>query len=421
MSALLDSLAASFRGDDARRNILDAALRDGLPGARNEAWKYTSLRSLERRSFVAAAAAPGDFDAALLADIPAPRLVFVNGRFDARHSDRAELPAGVVLRPLSDGSTAVGDDIDPALRMPGREAAVFERLATALADEGVVLQVAAGVRTATPLHLVFVGIAAAADVASHARHVIEVGAGASLCVVEHQLHDGDHANLSNAVMHVRLAAGAELLHARIQDECPRATVIAQTAVVLAASARYQRIDMELGAGLSRHDIGISLEGDDAQASANGVLLGTGRRHLDTRLGVEHRGRDTSCDLVWRGLGAGRSRTVFRGGIVIHAGADGADARLANKNLLLGEGAEIDTQPALEIHADEVKAAHGATVGRLDPTALFYLRSRGLPEPDARRLLTGAFCREITEGVSDPIVRDVLARSLERALATLEIG
>ncbi|WP_159015441.1 Fe-S cluster assembly protein SufD [Cognatiluteimonas profundi] len=421
MSALLDSLAASFRGNATQRSVLDAALRDGLPGARNEAWKYTSLRSLERRSFVATGPEASEFDAALLADIPAPRLVFVNGRFDARHSDCAELPAGVVLRPLSDGPTANDDAIDTDLRAPRREAAVFERLATALADEGVVLQVAAGIRTTTPLHLVFVGIAAAADVASHARHLVDVGAGASVAVVEHQLHGGDHANLSNALMHVRLAAGAELLHARVQDECVRATVIAQTMVVLAASARYQRIDMELGAGLSRHDIGISLDGDDARASANGILLGTGRRHLDTRLGVEHRGRDTSCDLVWRGLGAGRSRTVFRGGIVIHAGADGADARLANKNILLGEGAEIDTQPALEIHADEVKAAHGATVGRLDPTALFYLRSRGLPEPDARRLLTGAFCREITEGVSDPTVRDVLTRSLERALATLEIG
>jgi Fe-S cluster assembly protein SufD len=406
MSALLDSLSSSFQGDDAQRSVLDAALRDGLPGARSEAWKYTSLRALERRSFVAAAPAASDVDSALLAAVPAPRLVFVNGRFDARHSAFDQLQAGVALRPLSRGAASIDNDTRADLRAPGHANVVFERLAVALADEGVVLQVAAGVRTTTPLHLVFVGAPAAQDVASHVRHLVDVGAGAAVAIVEHHLHDGDHANLSNAVVQVRLAAGAELLHARIQDECTRATLITQTTVVLAAGARYQRIDMELGAGLSRHEIGIVLQGDGAQASANGILLGTGRRHLDTRLGVEHRGRDTSCDLVWRGLGAGRSRTVFRGGIVIHAGADGA---------------EIDTQPALEIHADEVKAAHGATVGRLDPTALFYLRSRGLPEPDARRLLTGAFCREITESVSDPMVRDALAQSLERALATLEIG
>jgi Fe-S cluster assembly protein SufD len=421
MSALLDSLASSFQGDDAQRSVLDAALRDGLPGARSEAWKYTSLRALERRSFVAAAPAASDVDPALLAGIPAPRLVFVNGRFDARHSACDPLQAGVALHPLSQGATPIDSDTRADLRAPGQANVVFERLAVALADEGVVLQVAAGVRTTTPLHLVFVGAPAAQDVASHVKHLVDVGAGAGVAIVEHHLHDGDHANLSNAVVQVRLAAGAELLHARIQDECTRATLITQTTVVLAAGARYQRIDMELGAGLSRHEIGIVLQGDGAQASANGILLGTGRRHLDTRLGVDHRGRDTSCDLVWRGLGAGRSRTVFRGGIVIHAGADGADARLANKNILLGDGAEIDTQPALEIHADEVKAAHGATVGRLDPTALFYLRSRGLPEPDARRLLTGAFCREITESVSDPMVRDALAQSLERALATLDIG
>src|SRR3546814_10776194 len=127
--------------------------------------------------------------------------------------------------------------------------------------------------------------------------------------------------------------------------------------------------------------------------ANGVLLAAGKRHLDTRLGIEHVARDTTCELTWRGIGAGRGRAVFHGGITIHEGADGSDANLSNKNLLLSEGAEIDTQPVLVIHADEVKAAHGATVGQLDPGAMFYLRSRGLPADDARRLLTVAFMRE----------------------------
>jgi Fe-S cluster assembly protein SufD len=190
-------------------------------------------------------------------------------------------------------------------------------------------------------------------------------------------------------------------------------------VVLGDKARYERVDLELGAALSRHDLTIRLEGTGAHVSANGVLLGTGRRHIDTQLAVEHLGRDTACDLLWRGLGAGRSRTVFHGGIVIQKGADGADARLSNKNLLLSESAEVDTQPVLEIHADEVKAAHGATVGQLDPTAMFYLRSRGLTESDARRLLTSAFCREVTVGAPEA-VRDVLTRALERSLAALDL-
>jgi Fe-S cluster assembly protein SufD len=213
--------------------------------------------------------------------------------------------------------------------------------------------------------------------------------------------------------------GARLVHARVQDEAARATLVSRTDAVLARDAEYVRADLELGGGLSRHELNVRLEGDGARLSANGVLLASGRRHLDTRLGIEHLARDTRCDLLWRGLAAGRGRSVFHGGIVIHPGADGSDAVLSNKNLLLDEGAEIDAQPVLEIHADEVKAAHGATVGQLDPTAMFYLRSRGLPEGDARRLLTAAFCHEAVVA-TDPALREPLGAALERALARLDL-
>ena len=155
-----------------------------------------------------------------------------------------------------------------------------------------------------------------------------------------------------------------------------------------------------GAALSRHELNVQLRGDRATLTANGVLLADGRRHVDTQLGIEHFARDTRCNLTWRGLAGQRGKAVFHGGITIHAGADGSEAALANKNLLLSADAEIDTQPVLVIHADEVKAAHGATVGQLDATALFYLRSRGLPEAQARALLTGAFCREVVNGITD---------------------
>jgi Fe-S cluster assembly protein SufD len=281
------------------------------------------------------------------------------------------------------------------------------------------VRVPEGVHVPVPLHLVFVGAPGGGDVAWHLRSLVELRRDAELAVVEHHLAAGPHAHLGNALVHVHLAAGASLRHARVQDEADRATLVARTDAVLARDARYRRIDLELGAALSRHELNVRLEGAGARADANGVLLATGRRHLDTRLGIEHIARDTACGLAWRGLGAGRGRAVFHGGITIRAGADGSEAELSNKNLLLSEGAEIDTQPVLEIHADEVKAAHGATVGRLDPTALFYLRSRGLPGEDARRLLTAAFCREALAGMAMPAVREPLDAALDRALATLE--
>lgn len=419
MSALLDSLAAGFEGDALRREALDAALRDGLPHARSEAWKYTPLRALERRGFAPVAPAAAHFDPALLAAIPAPRMVFANGRFDAARSDLTGLPAGATLQTLPQALA----DPDPRAgnfmqRRYERADEVFARLNAALASDGAVLRLAEHLRLELPLHLVFVGAPADGDRAWHLRHLVELRRGAEATIVEHHLAGGDHAHLGNALAHVHLAAGATLRHLRVQDESPRATLIARTDAVLARDARYHRLDLELGAALSRHEFNVRLEGDGAQLVGNGVLLATGRRQVDTRLGIEHVAGNTSCELTWRGLAAGRGRAVFHGGITIRPGADGSDANLSNKNLLLSDQAEIDSQPVLEIHADEVKAAHGATVGQLDPTAMFYLRSRGLPEMQARSLLTTAFCHEALAAF-DPEVRAPLAAALDRSLAALQ--
>lgn len=421
MSVLLDSLAAAFDGDAERSIALADALRTGLPGPRSESWKYTSLRALERRAFGAAGQAPA-VDPALLAAIPAPRLVFVNGVLAAALSERAGLPPGVVLAPLS---TAQGDASArsvPGWRGDGGDD-VFARLNAALAREGAVLRVADDVVLDVPVHLVFIGAASSDagtghDVAWHARHRLELGRGARASVVEHCLGSDAHANLGTVHCDVRLADGASLSHVRVQADSAGATLFNRVDAVLGADARYQRVDLETGSALSRNELNVRLEGEGAQLSANGVLVADGRRHVDTRLGIEHAARDTRCELLWRGLADGRGRAAFHGGIAILPGADGTVADLSNKNLLLSANAEIDTQPVLEIHADEVKAAHGATVGQLDATALFYLRSRGLDLAQARRLLTAAFCRETVAGVADGVLRAFLEAHLDAALQRL---
>ena len=428
MGALLDSFASALdtlplrdaAGLGAtRRAALDAALRDGLPGARSERWKYTPLRALERRTF-AASQATALVDASLLAAIPAPRMVFVNGRFDATHTDLDGLAAGISLQPLSQVlQQGEARESNFLARHFDRADEVFARLNAALADDGVVLRVQAGAQATLPIHLVFVGAPVQGDRAWHLRHLVELRRGAQMTLVEHHLAGAAHAHLGNTVTHVHLAAQAQLIHARVQDEAGGATVIARTDAVLARDAVYRRIDLELGAALSRHELNVALQGESAQLHANGVLLATGRRHLDTRLGIDHVGRDGRCELTWRGLAAGRWRAAFHGGILIREGADGSAAMLSNKNLLLSEGAEIDTQPVLEIHADEVQAAHGATVGQLDPTVMFYLRSRGLPAEQARTLLTAAFCRETLVVIEDSRLREQLTATLDAALARLE--
>ena len=417
MSALLESLTANFDGDAERRAVLDDVLRDGLPHARMEAWKYTSLRSLERRSFDPAQAAP--VDPALLAAIPSPRAVFVNGRFDSGLSDLDALPATASVQTLAQALA----DPDPRAgnfmrRRFSRADEVFARLNAALADDGIVLRLAENARLPAPLHLVFVGAPASADQAWHLRHFIELRSGAEAHLVEHHIAVGEHAHLCNALMHVHLAADAHLTHHRLQLESTQASLFTRTDAVLARQALYQRCDLELGAGLTRHELNVRLEGTQAMLQADGVLLADGRRHVDTRLDIDHIARDTTCNLTWRGLAGQRGRAVFHGGIVIREGADGSEATLSNKNLLLSATAEIDSQPVLEIHADEVKAAHGATVGQLDANALFYLRSRGLGEAEARALLTGAFCREIVAGIDDATTRALCEAALDAALARL---
>jgi len=427
MAALLESFNQAFQAlaapeaqelGQGRRAALQALLADGVPDTRQEAWKYTSLRALERRSFAPAEPSPVALDPALLAAIPAPRLVFVNGRHAPALSDLSGLGEGIEVQALSQ-LIAGGQprDVNFLLRRFEQPAELFARANAALAEDGAVVRLEAGARARAALHIVSIGAPATADQAWHLRHFVELHNDAGLDLVEHQIAAGEHAHLGNELLHLHAGQRCQVRHARIQADAGRASRFSRTDAVLARQACYQRLDLELGAALSRNELNVRLEGDGARLDANGVLLGDGRRHVDTRLGIEHIARDTACDLLWRGIADGRSRVVFHGGINIRPGADGTDASLSNKNLLLSADAEIDTQPVLVIDADEVKAAHGATVGQLDANAVFYLRSRGVPLAEAQRLLTVAFCREPLGALEDEGLRQLLLDRLDAALAT----
>lgn len=397
------ALQAGLLGE-ARRASLAAALADGLPGARAERWRHTSLRALERRSFAAPVAAA--VDASLLPETTGVRIAFVNGVFAPELSCQDALPEGVELLPLSK-ALKQHDARELSFLARRFDAAddTFARLNAAFALDGMMLRVPAGLHCDVPVELVIVGASSSADRAVHLRHLVELGDGASLRLIERQISAGSQAHLVNSLSHIHLKRGARLDHLRVQCEDAAATLFTRTEAVLASEADYRRADLELGAALSRHEFNVALQGNGARLRSNGVLLADGRRHLDTRLGMDHIARDTQCDLTWRGLATDRGRVVFHGGILIRAGADGTAAHLSNKNLLLSPHAEIDTQPVLEIHADEVKASHGATVGQLDATALFYLRSRGVPEAQARNLLIQAFCRSALDDFDDDALRE----------------
>jgi Fe-S cluster assembly protein SufD len=429
--ALLDGLldAALPRGGepawlaDMRRGAAADLVRDGLHAQRSEAWKYTPLRALGQRAYVR-----GDDNAALHAIDPAsfalpacdgPRLVFVNGVFRADLSQRT-LVAGLDLRPLS---AVLREDPELVRAFLERRfedpAHAFARLNGALASEGPVIRVADGACIDAPVHVVFAGAAADAAIAWQARAILEVGAGARLRVIEHHVGAQGVAHLGNLVTQVAVDSGAQLDLVQVQDAPQTASLIRRSDLVIGTDASATLHSIEIGASLVRHDLSVALAGDRARFASRGVFALRGRQHADTRMDVRHVARDTASDVVWRGVADQRARGVFHGGITILAGADGSDAQLSNKNLLLSAQAEIDTQPVLEIHADEVKASHGATVGQLDERALFYLRTRGIGAAEARSLLTLAFCRVALDSLDDDTLREHLDRLLLDHLPAVE--
>ena len=415
LEALLGHEADSARSPDwlieARRAATAALARDGLPGPRSEAWKYTSLRALERRNpeprDAEAATRPIDESMFRLSGIDGPRLVFVNGVLRPDLS-RIEPQDGLSISSLGASDAAA---LEPWRVLLAREyldpAAAFARLNTALAVDGPLVRVAPGKRIAKPVHLVFIGAAGERETAWNARALIEIGEGASLTLIEHHVGAGGVAQLGNTVAQYALAPDSRLDLVQIQDAADTATLIRRSEFALAAKAALSMHTLEIGSQMTRHDLIVDLGGSGSRLASRGVFALRARQHADTHLDIQHNARDTLSDIVWRGVADQRARGVFHGAITVAAGADGSDASLSNKNLLLSPNAEIDTQPVLEIHADEVKAAHGATVGQLDGHALFYLRSRGLPPDAARRLLITAFCSAVFGDLSPSSLREHL--------------
>ncbi len=402
----------------ARSNALDQLSRDGMPGPRSEAWKYSSLRALGQRTYQRgdAGAASRSIDAAVLAlpGVDGPRLVFVNGVY---REDLSKVPSieGLQFAALSRVLDSDPDSVQSFLSRSFEDSSqVFARLNTALASDGPAIRVAAGVKVEPLVHVVFAGATAPVDLAWQLRSIIEIGEGASLRLVEHHVGEAGQANFGNVLSQIAVCANARLDLLQVQNSAETTSLVRRTEVELQADAHLEMRSIEVGALWMRHDLAVNLRGDRSRLVSRGVFALHGRQHADTRLDVRHSARDSACDIVWRGVADQRSRGIFHGAITVEPGADGSDAYLSNKNLLLSAQAEIDTQPVLEIHADEVKAAHGATVGQLDESALFYLRTRGLSADEARSLLTLAFCRIAFDSIENVALREHLdALLLER--------
>lgn len=371
---------------------LERALADGFPRTRDEAWKYSPVTALEKRAFrpalTGASVEAAEFEALVIPGLDASRVVFVNGRYDPALS---RLPEGVHLVPLACADVAAKSTLTACVDW---EHDSFVNLNTALFRDGMLLELSPGQALERPLEILHVSLPEDGAVAHHLRLVIRLGAGSRGTVIERHTHKGDGEYLNNIVTQVWLDRHSQLIHIRLQQESARAFQVARVLVEQRAGSEYRSHNLHAGGAWARMDLHTRLEGEGASACLNGLYAVTGRQHVDNHTRVDHRVPHTSSRELYRGILGGQSRAVFNGKVVVAAHAVKTNAHLANHNLILSGGAEIDTKPELEIYADDVACTHGATIGQLDEQQLFYLRSRGLDEGSARRLLISAFAEKL---------------------------
>jgi Fe-S cluster assembly protein SufD len=362
---------------------LEAFAGAGFPTRRDEDWKYTDLKLVARRSFAPGATMP--LDVPEIDGLDCPTLVFINGRL----SETRGLPEGASAVSLA---TAIAEG-HPACRTllgqvadPDRHR--FAALATALFTDGALVDLAAGVELSAPLRLVFVAGGGQPTLACP-RVLVHAGPGSRATIIEHYVAGSGEA-LSLAVTEIALEAGARIDHYRLQEESGEAFHLGVLAARLERDATLVSHNLAVGARIARLDLDVNLAGPGARVEMNGLYVTRDRQHADSHTRVDHAVPRTTSDELYRGVIGDKSRAVFNGKAIVHPGAAGTDARQSNANLLLSPHAHVDTKPELEIYADDVKCAHGATTGQLDAAALFYLRSRGLDETTAKSLLTFAF-------------------------------
>jgi Fe-S cluster assembly protein SufD len=391
----------------------------GFPSSRDEEWRFTPVSPIAQTDFRPAAPAKLTRSALqpfLFGHPEWPQLVFVNGKFAPDLSVLPSLPLGVRLGNLA---TALAGDTTLLERHLTRHAAPettpFAALNTAFIRDGALVYVPVDTALDRPVHLLFVTSPDAGGTVAHPRNLIIVERGAKASVVESYVSlAGGATYFTNAVTEVVSGENAWTEHTRIQRESERAYHVGLTHVDQARGSHYRSFTLAMGGAIARHNLHVRLNAPGIETLMYGLYLTHGDQLVDNHTAIYHDHPECNSWEVYKGVLDDRSRAVFNGKVFVKPEAQKTDAKQTNRNLLLSSGAKVDTKPQLEIFADDVKCTHGATVGFLDPAALFYLRSRGLPPAVARKVLTYAFAGEVVNEVAlEPVRREldrlVLAR------------
>jgi Fe-S cluster assembly protein SufD len=393
----------------------------GFPSRKSESWRYLDLQPLQERPLLPTAAPGQNVNAARerLAHLglsPGPRLVIVDGLF-AEELSTIDTPEGVWFGPTYSATTDREDLLREAVgEVPGDAEHPFAALNAAFAGGGYILEIAPGVTLDPPIEIVHLGSGAGAG-SYHTRSLIMLGPGSRASVVE--IYAGDGRYWRNDVVSVRLAEGAELTRTIIVEESNESVHLGQLDATLETDSRLTGFALLLGGRTVRHEANVRMTGENARCRLDGAFVVSGSDEVNIVATVDHRFAGGQTRELIKGVAAGRGHGAFQGRIIVREDAQKTDAHQLSRNLLIGQRAVIDTKPELEIYADDVKCSHGASVGDLDEAALFYLRARGIPFEEARRMLIDGFLREAVETVDDFATRAHLLRRLAGRLANLE--
>lgn len=404
-----------------RKNAISDFERDGFPTARrgNERWKYTDVRPLASHLFVPSKANGHEEIDFAPYDLPCPRvhqLVFVDGHYAADLSTEPPSQAahqaetighrseGLIVGRLSEAIQQGLPLVEQHLSQQASTGA-FAALNTAFIEDGALVYIPDGVSVHEPIYLLFI-TTGHAQVVTHPRVLVVAGANSKATVIQgyESLSADAEPYFTNAVTEIVTGPGAVLHHYKLQREATTAYHIASTHATLARDSHLASVAFDLGGGLVRNDISATLAETGASVRLDGLYLGDGERHIDNHTFVDHAVPGTTSDEVYKGILNDAAHGVFVGHVLVRHDAQRTVAHQVNKNIVLSDDAEVDSQPMLEIFADDVQCTHGAAVGRLDPNAVFYLNSRGLDAREAQELLVHGFVSEVLTAVADDAIR-----------------
>ncbi|MBU6427876.1 MAG: Fe-S cluster assembly protein SufD [Cyanobacteria bacterium REEB65] len=397
----------------ARRDAFARFAELGYPTIRHEDWKYTNPAPLAQANFALATPArvpvtiAEALKAAGLSSWPGPILVLANGAYCGSHGT-GSLAEGVRIESLAACLQRDPDSLGEILTRPAAPDNGFTHLNAALAADGAVVHLDRGAVLTDPILLVFFTPPGEQPAASHVRNIVVAQAGSQAEIVEMYVGARSVPYMTNTVTQLQLDASAVVRHSRVQREANGAYHTCSLQAWVGRDANFASHAVSLGAALARHDIQVKLSQEGASALLNGLYLGARKQHVDFHTEIDHVVGQTTSLQRYKGILDDAAVGVFNGKVVVRPEAQKSSAQQSNRNLLLSPHAQINAKPQLEIFADDVRCSHGATIGQLDASALFYLQSRGLSKAEARQLLTYAFASEILAGVGPAVLREALS-------------